>query len=153
MGLNSGYRTYRNDYVDNGEAVTAVLTQEFLPDFKSRHTMQVWNVSAGSASNNNHNVTERWQGETLVDRSLHEIFIANNSSTVRTVFFHPLYKFIDEQQPLPLLESPIAPPAELTDYFQVQIPANSSAHYYASAINEGNNLILVMRGGSQDTRG
>ena len=150
MGANSGYRTYRNDYVDNGEEFTTTVTNEFLPDFKSRHTIQVWNASADN--NVRYSTVERWVGETLIERSLHDITVVNNGAVPKTLFFHPLYKFIDEQQPLPLLDNPMTPPVELLEYFQVQIPAHTTAHFYASAIFEDQNLILVMRGGSQDTR-
>ena len=77
MGLTNGYRTFRNNYIDDGEQLSVIMTPTFTPDFKNRHTLQNWTVSPTSTSRTTDpeagvRVVEAWVGGTLKESSLHE---------------------------------------------------------------------------------
>jgi len=134
MGL-KGYRTYRDDYVDNGVEVLEILSSEFEPDFYNRHTIQVWD-----ASNSNNININKWKGVTLDNRSLHEIYIVNNSNSLVSLKFSANYVLQDEDA------------IDTAGFYIIDIGAGGTAHFYCTAILHKNNLIFDMRTGSQDDK-
>lgn len=131
MGLD-GYRAYKESFEDRGLDTIHLLDAAFTPDFRNRSTMQIWDVSNGSI-----HVVNKWVGATLTVRTSHEIFIINNSESARDVEFTPSYILADEPDPIPGL---------------VVIGAGGSAHFYCTAIFKNNQLIFIMRIGTQDDR-
>lgn len=134
MGL-KGYRTYRDNYLDEGSDNLEILTNNFSPDFFSRHTKQVWDVS-----NVEHVNIEKWKGVTLKNRSLHEIYIVNNSNKEVTLSFTYDYYLADDID------------VDVNNKPSIKIGPNGTAYYYCTAILDRNNLILDMRVGTQDDR-
>jgi len=130
-----GYRAYRDNYTDNGIEVSEVLGSEFTPDFQNRHTMQIWD--AGAQSNIS---VKKWVGNTLINRSLHDIYIVNNSNVETLVYFSRDYLLIDEEE------------FDAQGSQTILIKANGTAHFYCTAILEQNNLRFEMRTGSQDDK-
>ncbi|MCK5788262.1 MAG: hypothetical protein KAH32_04660 [Chlamydiia bacterium] len=123
-----------NDYEDIGEKVgldgeSIYLEETFFPDFKSRHTIQLWKVS------NETTHIYKWIGETLAGDSLHEIYIKNILGTSVNVVFDNNYILEDEVT----LNTIILGPYE-------------TAHFYCTGMHINKSLTLEMRTGSQDTR-
>ena len=156
MGLNKGYRTFRDEYIDNGETVALTMPSLFIPDFKNRHTMQRWAIAASNTTSRpatptvGYSVIERWAGETLQEHTLHEIFILNNTNYDKFVLVDPHYDFVDENIVFPE-DVPVISPGHLT-YRVIYLPPNSTAHYVATALSLDHTLKLIMRKGSQDSR-
>jgi len=130
-----GYRAYRDNYIDNGIEVSEILTSQFTPDFKNRHTMQIWDAGAQA-----YIAIEKWLGTTLVNRSLHDIYIVNNSNVETIVSFTKDYLLIDEED------------FNAAGLQTITIKPNGTAHFYCTAILERNNLRFEMRTGSQDDK-
>ena len=134
MGL-KGYRAYRDVYYDNGIELSDVLQAEYSPDFHNRHTIQLWDVGA------QHNVNiNKWVGTTSQNRSLHEIYIVNNSNTPANVSFSSDYVLEDEEVYNSVGRNSIV------------IGANGTAYFYCTGILDNNNLKFDMRTGSQDDK-
>lgn len=133
----ANYRKYSDQYVDPGHSLTAILdtVTPFKPDFYSRNTMQIWDVSNALTY-----LIAIWVGATLKNRTIHEIFIVNNSNTDSKVTFSDNYLLVDEEEGLP------------THQQITTVPKNSTAHYYCTAVLEKGNLYLHLRIGSQDNR-
>ena len=131
MGLEN-YRPYKDEFPDEGLEIYETLPEEFAPDFRNRHTIQMWNASALAE----YTVT-KWKGVTLNERTLHEITIANNSNISKNIKFSNSYEFPDDTS---------------VDGHTVTIGPNGAAYFYATAIYRENNLVLVLRTGSQDKR-
>jgi len=134
MGL-QGYRAFRDVYYDNGMENSVVLQSTFKPDFFNRHTEQLWDAGV------QHTVyIDKWIGTTLKNRSLHEIYITNNSNSPTVISFSPDYRLSDEES------------FNNSDNATITIKPNGTAYFYCTALLENNNLILVMRTGSQDDK-
>jgi hypothetical protein len=131
MGLNN-YRSFKDNVVDDGEEVFAVVEADFSPDFKNRNTIQLWDVTAIANP-----IINKWKGTTLTDRTLHEVTIVNNGNTLKAVRFTSNFKFTDE---------------EFVTDLDIKIGPNGSAHFYCTAILDNGNLVFNMRTGSQDKR-
>jgi hypothetical protein len=131
MGLNK-YRKYSNQFEDNGEEIFRTVEDNFIPDFKNRHTIQIWDIS-----NVVNPVVNKWVGTTLTNSTLHEITIVNNSNATNRIKFTSNYDLIDEQF---IVDTDIL------------IGPNGTAHFYCTAILVDNNLVLAMRTGSQNKR-
>lgn len=131
MGL-TGYRSFKDKYIDDGKENLEILDGEFSPDFFNRHTIQIWDISATDDAE-----VVKWTGATLTARTSHEITIVNNSGVTKHISFDANYNLMDE--------------AFEGDAI-LEIGAYGSAHFYATALIEGNNLIFSMRTGSQDDR-
>lgn len=134
MGLN-GYRNFRESYKDDGQEVLEVLPQEFTPDFLSRNTIQVWDIS-----NNSNTKINKWTGSTLVNRTLHEITIVNNSNSDKEVNFSSNYYLSDEST------------VDINDVPNVLVGPMGTAYFYCTALLVNGNLEFQMRTGSQDDR-
>jgi hypothetical protein len=130
-----GYRAFRDNYIDNGTEVLEILTEEFSPDFYNRDTSQVWDVS-----NYSEVAIKLWKGNTLTNRTLHEITIVNNSGNDTTVSFSKNYLLVDEEI------------FALNDLNKIVIPPAKSAYFYCTALLYKGVLIFDMRTGTQDTR-
>ena len=136
MELNTaGYRAFRDQYIDTGVEVLEILQESFSPDFQNRNTSQVWDVSNYEAYS-----IAKWVGNTLADRSLHEITMVNNSNKDVTIEVASSYTIPDE------------PTSTTEGYPTIFIPAGKTAYFYCTAILFNNNLIFEMRKGSQDNR-
>ena len=131
MGLTK-YRQYKDRVIDDGIELLEIVGETFEPNFKNRHTIQVWDVSAAAAP-----VIQKWLGVTLTNRTQHEITIVNNSNAIKEVGFTLNYKLTDE---------------EPTENSTISIGPHGTAYFYCTAIMNDNNLILHMRTGSQDKR-
>lgn len=131
MGLEK-YRQYKDNFLDDGLEISVSMGQEFVPDFFNRNTIQIWNVGAVESARVN-----KWVGNTLTERTSHEISIVNNSNATKVVSFASLYSFPDDVS---------------LDGHTVTIGPNGTAYFYATAIFKGGNLIMVLRTGSQDDR-
>ena len=129
-----GYRAYRNVYYDNGIEISDILQTEYSPDFHNRHTMQLWDASV----NRNININ-KWVGTTLENRSLHEIYIVNNSNEPTTISFSSDYILKDEDT------------YDSSNRSLITIGANGTAFFYCTALLD-NNLVFEMRTGSQDDK-
>lgn len=136
MELNTaGYRTYRDNYIDEGKEALVILPESFKPDFLLRNTSQVWD-----ASNYASYTLDKWVGATLIERSLHEITIVNNSNSDTVIDVSSSYTIADE------------PATDASAIPRIVIPAGKAAYFYCAAILRDNNLLFEMRTGSQDTR-
>jgi hypothetical protein len=134
MGL-KGYRTYRDNYIDEGSENLEIMQATFTPDFFSRNTKQVWDAS------NFENISmTKWKGTTLKERSLHEIYIVNNSNSKVSISITNDYFLADDLT------------VDGNGLPNIEIGPNGTAYYYCTAILENNNLIFEMRTGSQDDR-
>lgn len=131
MGLEK-YRQYKDNFLDDGLEISVSMTPEFVPDFFNRNTIQVWNVGAIAASE-----VKKWVGNTLTERTSHEISIVNNSNATKEIKFASLYSFPDDVS---------------ADGHTVTIGPNGTAYFYATAIFSKGNLVMVLRTGSQDDR-
>jgi len=121
-----------SDKEDTGEEVKEIIGGDFTPDFKSRSTLQVWTVANASVT------VHTWKGESLAQNSAHEIYITNNTQTADAVIqFSNTYELLDEDDELNV----------------VTIPYNKTAHFYCAAVPKDGILKLIMRRGTQDTRG
>jgi len=131
------YRKYSDEYTDPGHSVLIILdiNTAFAPDFYARNTMQTWDVSNAEA----YNIT-KWGGSTLKERTVHEIYIPNNSNDDTVIVFSNHYLLVDEEE------------GRGEQLQKTTIPANTTAHYYCTALFEQGNLYLHLRMGSQDTR-
>jgi len=123
-----------NDYEDIGEKVgvdgeSVYINGSFSPDFKSRHTIQLWKVESDIANIN------KWYGETLAGDSLHEIYIKNISGGDADIKFDGNYSLTDE-----------------INFRGFKMKKNETAHFYCTGAYIEGTLTLVMRTGSQDTR-
>lgn len=128
-----GYRTFKQDFVDNGKEVLEILDGgTFNPDFANRNTMQIWDISSAADV-----VIGRWIGTTLTERTLHEISIVNNSAATKKVAFTSSFLLTDE---------------EFIDDFSITIGPRGTAYFYCTGVQESGNLIFTMRTGSQDNR-
>jgi len=134
MGF-KGYRAFRDNYIDNGLEVSVVLTSDYRPDFQNRHTMQIWDAGSQTSIN-----VDKWVGTTLIDRSLHDIYIVNNSNVDTFLTFSRDYLLIDEEN------------FNTQGLQTVTIKPNGTAHFYCTAVLRGNNLRFEMRTGSQDDK-
>ncbi|MCK5788881.1 MAG: hypothetical protein KAH32_07770 [Chlamydiia bacterium] len=119
-----------DEFEDMGQEVKEKINVELAPDFKSRSTLQTWQVLTPAAAIN------KWEGATLVTDSAHEIFINNTLSRTVTVTFADNYVLLDE----------------LTSDNSVTLQVNETAHFYATGIPLEGTLKLVMRTGSQGKR-
>jgi len=131
MGLTK-YRQFKDRVLDDGIEILEIIGEEFEPDFKNRHTIQVWDVSASSTP-----LIKKWKGVTLTKRTQHEITIVNNSNTAKEVRFTLNYTLTDEN---------------FIDESKILIGPHGTAYFYCTAILEDNNLVFHMRTGSQDKR-
>ena len=98
--------------------------------------MQLWNTGGFS----NININKR-KGNTLVNRSLHEIYIVNNSSSAVIVTFDVNYRLLDDE----LFD-------DNTGKQFIIIAPSGTAFFYSTGILDKNNLFLELRTGSQDDR-
>ena len=130
-----GYRAFRDNYIDNGTEVLEILTESFSPDFYNRDTSQIWDVSNYSDVD-----IKLWTGNTLTNRTLHEVTIVNNSGHDVSVKFAKNYLLVDEEL------------HDLSELNKIVIPPTKTAYFYCTAILYKGALILDMRTGSQDTR-
>ena len=131
----SGYRVRRDLYLDEGLQARVRMSDNFTPDFYSRDTIQIWDISG-----NNSAAVRRWVGATLKENSLHGITIVNNGIVDKQIVFDSSYYLEDE-----------------TDYMPdgkafIVLGPGGSAHFYATGIFYKKNLQLIMRKGSQDDR-
>ncbi|MCK5788534.1 MAG: hypothetical protein KAH32_06025 [Chlamydiia bacterium] len=123
-----------SDLEDTGEPVKETIAVELSPDFKNRHTIQLWKTMTPEITIN------RWVGETLAENSAHEIVIVNNSLPDVLIKFDLIYNLYDDD-------------FTHTKHNEIIIALNETAHYYATAIyGENGNRVMVMRVGTQDTR-
>lgn len=132
------YRKYSDEYIDPGHSVLVILDVNagfFAPDFFVRNTFQTWDVSNASTYS-----IGKWAGTTLKARTLHEIYITNNSNDDTVLTFTNNYLLVDEEE------------GRATQTQKTTIPKNTTAHYYCTALFEQGNLYLHLRVGSQDTR-
>lgn len=123
-----------NDYEDIGEKIgidgeSVYMSDSFSPNFKSRHTIQLWKVISKNP------LINKWVGETLAGDSLHEIYIKNTLQEKAVLTFFKDYELSDEY-----------------DLHKISIDPNETAHFYCTGAYIGDTLTLVMRTGSQDTR-
>ena len=127
------YMDNLSEHEDLGQEINVLLTAEFIPDFKNRHTIQLWKVSGPTLQ------VMGWKGSTLADDSAHEIFITNNTVPVANISFIDRYVLIDEES------------AFLED--QITLKTGEVAHFYCTAIyNSTKTKIMIMRTGTQDSR-
>jgi len=131
------YRKYSDEYSDPGYRSLVILdiNTAFAPDFYARNTMQTWDVSNATAYN-----IIRWVGSTLIARTVHEIYIPNNSNEDTVITLSNNYLLVDEEE------------GRVEQLQKTSIPANTTAHYFCTALFEQGNLYLHLRLGSQDTR-
>lgn len=134
MGI-EGYRAYRDNYIDNGVEISEILLSEFFPDFRNRHTMQIWDAGTQTSI-----AVKKWIGTTLQNRSLHEIYIVNNSNATTSVTFSSDYELVDEEN------------FTTEGLYVIEVGANGTAHFYCTAVLDQNNLKFEMRTGSQDDK-
>jgi hypothetical protein len=129
MGLGI-YMDNLSEWEDTGEEVSGMLGKTYIPDFKSRSTLQTWRTT-----NEPKVRVDRWVGESLADDSAHEIYIINKSLPEVKITFLSTYSLNDEEE-----------------FDSVILKLNEVAHFYAAALSRDNKKVLVMRTGSQDTR-
>jgi len=134
MGLH-GYRAFRDTYHDNGVEISDILQTDYEPDFRNRHTIQLWDAGVY----NNINI-KKWKGTTLANRSLHEIYIVNNSNASTLITFSTDYRLEDEES------------FDISGFQTITIGANGTAYFYCTAVLDNNNLVFEMRTGSQDNK-
>lgn len=116
---------------DTGEEISVLLGSDpFKPDFKNRHTIQVWKCSF------NHITVDPWAGSTLADDSAHEIYINNPMTATVDIKFNDRYVLLDEDHK-----------------DTVFLKTGEVAHFYCSPIyTESQQQILILRTGTQDSR-
>ena len=131
MGLIK-YRQFKDRVIDDGIELLEIVGEILSPDFKNRHTIQVWDVSSSQAP-----LIKKWLGVTLTKRTQHEITIVNNSNTTKEVSFAANYKLPDE---------------DFVDSTKILIGPHGTAYFYCTAVLHENNLVFYMRTGSQDKR-
>jgi len=131
MGLNK-YRSYKDRLIDDGEDIMVIVEKDFKPDFKNRHTIQLWDITSVEDP-----TVSKWIGSTLTDRTLHEITIVNNSNTEKILTFSTNYVLADE---------------EFVNGLDLKIGPQGTAYFYCTATMNRNNLVFNMRTGSQDDR-
>jgi hypothetical protein len=135
----SNYRAYTDNYIDAGKELLVILPGAPVlyhsPNFYARNTFQTWDVSNSTTYD-----IHVWIGDTLGNRTLHEIIIPNNSNFDSVLTFSDNYLLVDEEEGVEL------------DKQITTVPANTVAHYYCTAIFENGDLFLHLRVGSQDTR-
>jgi len=133
----TNYRKYSDEYIDPGKEVLEILPTDraFHPNFYSRNTIQIWD-----ASNAEQFSMGAWLGGTLKERTSHEITIPNNSGVETKLYFVDSYLLVDEEE------------GRASDIQLTTIPANTTAHYYCTAVYEQGSLFFHLRRGSQDTR-
>jgi len=127
------YMDNLNDYEDIGEKIgidgeSVYVSNDYSPNFKSRHTIQLWKVLSNAT-------IKKWVGETLAEDSLHEIYMKNMSAEDIRINFDDMYMLSDEEY-----------------LGEIKLKANDTAHFYCTGMFVDGSFILVMRTGSQDTR-
>lgn len=153
MGLN-GYRSFKQTYIDSGEEVggdSNVVGKEHAPDFRSRNTVQFWNL-VPTAENDKTDTgviifeIKDPKSASLVDRTVHEISVRNSTVNPIEVRFAKIYVLVDEDE---IFDPAVA--KEL-NYESIAIGPNGTAYFYATAIAQEGMLKLHLRTGSQDAR-
>jgi len=135
MGLDNGYKPYKDTYQDNGEEFTVKPAETpFSPDFRARNTIQKWDIINSPADID----VAAWVGTTLISRSLHEITIVNNSGIKKTLTFGSSYDMPEFQG--------------CTEGTKVEIGAGGTAYFIGTGIGVEENLKLALRTGSLDDR-
>ena len=132
------YMDNLNDWEDTGEKLgydennKIILGSNYSPEFKSRHTLQIWNAVGVDV------VIDKWVGESLAPDSSHEIYINNNSLYSSELTFSGHYFMLDEED----IEN------------KITIGIGKTAHFYCTGtyIDGSDTIKLVMRTGSQDNR-
>ena len=135
MGLENGYKSFKDIYQDNGEEITVIIPDTpYNPDFRARNTIQTWNVTNSPDQLS----VEEWVGNTLVDRSLHELTIVNNSGINKRITFDAHYFFNDEDG--------------CATGSIIEIGAGGTAYFIGTGNYREGNLVLVLSTGTQDDR-
>lgn len=129
MGLGI-YLDNLSEYEDTGEEVKEFIQYDLAPDFKSRSTIQTWILT-----NTDINIL-KWEGETLVDDSAHEIYISNGIPVEAKVTFSQNYNLMDEG----------------TIDGIIRLAPGETAHFYATGLPRHKTTVAILRKGSQDTR-
>lgn len=146
MGL-KGYRTYKEHYVDQGEDISGeegtITAATYTPRFKNVNTKQFWEVTSTSPKV----IINRWLGDELSDRSLHEIVILNSNVDAVRLEFSKGYTLVDETPDF-------VPDTSSGALDYIDIPAGKRVHFYGSAVNittggTTGSFVLELRTGSQ----
>lgn len=149
MGLD-GYRSYKQHYIDNGEELESpekvLQGTVFQPNFRNHNTIQIWELVPKAIGSGGAYLIGPWQGDTLADRSLHEITVVNTTSEIIEVRFVRVYMLVDER-----IKFDPGTSASM-DYEPIFIGPKGKAHYYTTGINIDNNITMQMRTGTQDDR-
>lgn len=160
MGL-EGYRSFKQHYIDVGENVEKdILEQVVSPNFYNGNTVQLWNFVPGAIQPEEDGVpadgTEiivntafyvDWSGDTVQDRTVHEISMKNASGSADiTVRFSARYVLEDDVEGFDV-SSPLA-----KLYQEITIGPKGTAYFYGTALNHKGDIMMILRKGTQDDR-